>query len=138
MMNETGAPGDTRPARPPNYIARAIVLSLLLVPLGLLIAASKFVETLSILYGPPYRSEIPAWMSALMSILAGAAGLMGIFMPLAALIKSLQVNSKFASGDYAGAESASKRSLYYSRQSIIFMVALSLIIFTDLFRYFTS
>lgn len=138
MVSQTGAPEDFRPPRPPNYMVRATVLSLLLVPLGLLIAASKFVETLSILYGPPYRSEIPAWMSALMSILAGVAALMGIFMPLAALIKSLQVGSRFSAGDYLGAESASKRSLYYSRQSIIFLIALSLIIFTDIFRYFTG
>lgn len=138
MMNQAGAPQDSRPARPPGYMVRAVILALILVPLGLLIAASKFMEALSALYGPPYRSEIPAWMSALMAILAGAAGLMGILMPLAALFKSFQVGSRYSAGDYLGAESASKRSLYYSRQSIIFLIALSIIIFTDIFRYFAG
>lgn len=138
MLNQPGAPDDAKMSRPPNYLTRALLLSLLLVPLGLLIAASKLAETLNILLGPPYRSEIPAWMSALMTILAGVAALMGIFMPIAALVKSMQVNSRFGAGDYLGAESASKRSLYYSRQSIIFLIALSLIIFTDIFRYFSG
>jgi hypothetical protein len=138
MMNQPGVPGEAKITRPPNYLVRAIILSLLLVPMGLLIAASKFVETLSILYGPPYRSEIPAWMSALMAVLAGLAGFMGIFMPLAALFKSLQVNSRFNAGDYLGAENASKRSAYYSKQSIIFLIALSFIIFADIFRYLSA
>lgn len=138
MVTQTGAQGGSSVERPPNYLVRAIILSLLLVPLGLLIAASKFLETLAALNGPSYRSEIPAWMTALMSLLAGVAALMGVFMPLAALTKSLQVNSKFGAGDYAGAESASKRSLYYSRQSIIFLVVLFVIMFTDVFRYMTA
>lgn len=142
MMHQSEASAaratESRPEHPPNYLVRAIILTLVLVPLGLLIAASKLFETISILSGPPFRSEIPAWMSALMSLLAGVAGLMGIFMPLAALIKSLQVNSRFDAGNYAGAESASRRSAYYSRQSIIFLIALSFIIFTDIFRYVTA
>lgn len=138
MVTQSGATRDASVSRPPNYLVRALILALLLVPLGLLIAVSKFLETLNILYGPPYRSEIPAWMSALMTILAGAAAVMGIFMPIAALVKSLQVNSRFAAGDYAGAESVSKRSLYYSRQSIIFLVVLFVIMFTDIFRYVTA
>jgi hypothetical protein len=138
MVTQSGARGGASVERPPNYMVRAIILSLLLVPLGLLITASKFFETFTVLFGPSYRSEIPSWMTALMSALAGVAALMGIFMPLAALIKSIQVNSKFSAGDYAGADSASKRSLYYSRQSIIFLVVLAVIMFTDIFRYATA
>jgi hypothetical protein len=134
-MNQSQSPGGAQPARPPNYLGRAILLTLLLVPLGLLIAASKLVETINILFGTPFRSETPAWMSALMAILAGVAALLGIFTPTLALIKSLQVNSKFNAGDYLGAESASKRAAYYSKQSIIFLVVLAILIFTDIFRY---
>jgi hypothetical protein len=126
------------PTRPPNHLAGAFVLSLLLVPIGLLIAASKLVETINILFGPPYRSETPAWMNALMSIMAGVVALMGIYMAVAALIKSLQVNSRFLAGDYSGAKSASERSASYSKQSIIFLIALSFILFTDIFRYLAS
>lgn len=122
-------------SQPPNYLGRAIVLALLVVPLGLLIFASKLLETLSLLTGPAYRSEIPSWVGALMAGLAALVGLMGICMPIAALVKSLQVNSRFARGNYPGAESSSKRALYYSRQSIIFLIALAVIIFTDLFRF---
>ena len=138
MVTQSGAQSAPSVERPPNYLVRAIIMSLLLVPLGLLIAASKLFETVTVLFGPPYRSEIPSWMTALMSLLAGVAALMGIFMPLAALIKSFQVNSKFGAGDYAGADTASKRSLYYSRQSIIFLVVLVIIMFTDVFRYVTA
>lgn len=141
MANQPGIAGSTGGAtltRPPSYLVRSVVLTLLLVPLGLLIAASKLFDTVTILNGPPYRSEIPRGFGAFMAALAGLAGLMGIFMPLAALIKSQQVNSKFGAGDYLGAESASKRAAYYSKQSIIFLIALSLIIFTDIFRYLTS
>jgi hypothetical protein len=134
-LNQPAATGYATPARPPNYLARAIVLTLLLVPLGLLIAGSKLVETLNILFGPPFRSEIPAWMSALMATLAGVAALLGIFTPVAALIKSLQVNGRFNAGDYTGAESASRRAASYSKQSIIFLFVLAILIFTDIFRY---
>jgi hypothetical protein len=134
-MNQSQSAGGALPSRPPNYLARAVVLSLLLVPLGLLLALSKLVETLNILSGPPFRSETPAWMSALMAALAGLAAAMGIFMPLAALFKSLQVNSKYDAGDYLGAESASKRAAYYSKQSIIFLFILAVLFFTDIFRY---
>lgn len=135
MVTQSEATVGTSPERPPNYMVRAIILSLLVVPLGLLIAASKFFDIITVLIGPRFISEIPLWMTILMSLLAGVAALMGIFMPLAALIKSFQVNSKFDAGDYAGADKASNRSLYYSRQSIIFLVVLCIIMFTDLFRY---
>jgi uncharacterized membrane protein YphA (DoxX/SURF4 family) len=114
---------------------RSIVFTVLLVPLGSLLALSKLVETVNILSGPPFRSEIPAWMSALMSALAGLAAVLGIFTPFAALYKSLQVNSKYNAGDYLGAENASKRAAYYSKQNIIFLFILAVLIFTDLFRY---
>ena len=125
-------------ARPPSYLARTLTLALLLVPLGLLIAASKFFETFKALYGPPYRSEIPAGMRALMAALAGTAGLMGIFLPFAGLFKSLQVGSRFEAGDYAVAESSSRRAANYSKQGIIFLIALLLILFADIFRYLTD
>jgi hypothetical protein len=138
MMNQAQAQGRAYVTQPPNYLVRATVLSLLLVPLGLLIAASKLVETLGILFGPPYRSEIPAWMSALMAMMAGFAAILGIVTPVAALVKALQVNSRFAAGDYPGAEKASKRAAHYSRQSIIFLFILMVLIFTDIFRYLAS
>jgi uncharacterized membrane protein len=138
MMNQAEAQGRVNVAQPPNYLVRATVLSLVLVPLGLLIAASKLVETLGILSGPPYRSEISAWMSALMAMMAGFAALLGIFTPVAAFVKALQVNSKFNAGDYVGAEKASKRAAYYSKQSIIFLFILLVLIFTDIFRYLTT
>ena len=138
MVTHREAQGLSSVERPPSYMVRAIILSLLLVPMGLLLAASKFFDVIRVLIGPRFISEIPLWMTILMSLLAGVAALMGIFMPLAALIKSIQVNSKFAAGDYAGADTASKRSLYYSRQSIIFLVVLAVIMLTDVFRYATA
>ena len=121
--------------RPPSYLLRAVVWTLVLVPLGLLIGVSKLYDALNILFGPPFRSEVPAWMSALMAALAGVAGLLGIFTPVAALVKALQVNSRFDAGDYLGAESASKRAHYYSRQNIIFLFILIILMLTDVFRY---
>jgi hypothetical protein len=140
QQSEGGATpaGGEFASRPPNYLARAVILTLLLVPLGLLIGASKFVEALNILFGPAYRSEVPGWMTALMAMLAGIAGFMGIIMPIVALAKSLQVNGRFDGGDRLGAESASKRAAYYSKQSIIFLIALLLILFADVFRYLTA
>ena len=137
-QSEAAPPSAVAVERPPNYLVRAVILTLLLVPLGLLIGVSKFAEAFNILFGPPFRSEIPGWFSAGMAALAGIAGFMGIFIPVAALAKSLQVNSRFDSGDYLGAESASKRSANYSKQSIIFLFALALILFTDVFRYLTA
>ena len=71
----------------------------------------------------------------LMAGMAGVAGLLGIVSPISALIKSLQVNSRFSAGDYPGAEKASARAAYYSKQSIIFLIVLAILIFTEIFRY---
>ncbi|MBD0370874.1 MAG: CD225/dispanin family protein [Pyrinomonadaceae bacterium] len=140
MVNQhevAGGLAGALPARPPSYLARSLILALLVIPLGLLIAASKLVETINILYHP-HISETPVWMGALMAIMAGVAGLLGLFAPIASLTKSLQVTSRFNAGNYAGAESASKRAANYSKQSIIFLIALSLIILTDLFSFLAS
>jgi hypothetical protein len=99
---------------------------------------SKFADALTALFGPPFRSETPIWMRALMATLAGVAGFMGIIMPIMALAKAMQVNGRFDRGDLLGAESASRRALYYSKQCIIFLIALLLILFADVFRYLTA
>lgn len=124
-----------RSERPPNHLVRAIILFLLVVPIALILAASKVVDTWSILAAPSFRSEIPRGWVALMEILRGLVAVMAVFTPIAALVKSLQVNRRFEAGDFSGAERASKSSAYYSKQSIIFLILIILIIATDLLRF---
>jgi hypothetical protein len=133
-----GQPIDTRPERPPNYLVRAIILALLLMPLGLLLGLSSLYGTFHILTGPPFRSEVPAWWRALMEFLRAVVGLMGFFMALVGLVKAIKVNSEYASGNYAGAEAASKSAAHYSRQNIIFLVIIFVIMATDLLQYFAA
>jgi hypothetical protein len=133
-----GQPVDTRPERPPNYLVRAIILALLLMPLGLLIGLSSLYGTWHILTGPPVISEIPVSMRALMEFLRAVVGLMGFFMPIAAIVKAIKVNSEYAAGNYAGAEAASKSAAHYCRQNIIFLVIIIIIMATDLLQYSAS
>ena len=134
----TGQPVDTRPERPPNYLVRAIILALLLMPLGLLLGLSSLYGTFHILTGPPFRSEAPAWWRALMEFLRAVVGLMGFFMALVGLVKAFRVNSEYAAGNYGGAEAASKSAAHYSRQNIIFLVIIILLMALDVLRYSTS
>jgi hypothetical protein len=129
---------DARPERPPNHLMRAIILLLLLVPLCLLMGASSFYTAWSILTGPPFRSESPIWMRALMELLKAVVAVMGFFMPIAALVQALKVNSEYDAGNYGGAEAASKSAAGYSRQSLIFLVLILIIMAADLLRYYAS
>lgn len=133
-----GQPVDTRPERPPNYLVRAIILALLLMPLGLLLGLSSLYGTWHILTGPPVISESPAWWRALMEFLRAVVGLMGFFMPIAALVKAIKVNSEYDAGNYAGAEAASKSATHYCRQNIIFLVIILMLMAIDLLRYSAS
>lgn len=127
-----------RPERPPNYIVRSVVLAVLLVPLALLLGASKLVEVVRILFGPPVISEVPAWWDALMEMIKVLVALMGVVMPIIALFKSARVNILYNRGDYLGAESASKKAAYYGRQNIIILIVLIIVIATDVFTYLAS
>jgi hypothetical protein len=127
---------ETRPERPSNHLARAIILLLLLMPLCLLIGGSSFVAAWSILTGPPVRSESPAWLRALMESFKVVVALIGFFMPVAALVQAVKVNSEFDAGNYVGAAAASKSAAAYCRQSLILLVLIVLIMATDLLRYF--
>jgi Interferon-induced transmembrane protein len=133
-----GQPVDTRPERPPNYLIRAIILALLLMPLGLLLGLSSLYETFRILTGPPVISEVPAWWRAFMEFLRAVVGLMGFFMPIVGLVKAIKVNSEYNAGNYAGAEAASKSAAHYGRQNIIFLVLILVIMGIDLLRYFSA
>jgi hypothetical protein len=129
---------DARPERPPNHLARAIVLLVLLVPLCLLVGASSFYTAWSALTGPPFRSEVPAWWRAVMELLKTFVALVGFFMPITALAQALKVNREFDAGNYGGAATASKAAATYCRQSIIFLVLILIIMGTDLLRYAAS
>jgi hypothetical protein len=133
-----GQPVDTRPERPPNYLVGAIILALLLMPLGLLIGLSSLYGTWHILTGPPVISESPAWWRALMEFLRAVVGLMGFLMAIAGLVKAIKVNSEYNAGNYGGAEAASKSAAHYCRQNIIFLVVILVIMATDLLRYFAA
>ena len=131
-------PVDSRPERPPNYLVRAIILMLLLMPLCFLVGGSSLYATWHILTGPPVISESPAWWRALMEFLKALVGIMGFFMPVAALVQALKVNSEYTAGNYGGALAASKSAAGYCRQSIIFLVLILFIMATDLLRYFAA
>ena len=133
-----GQPVDTRPERPPNYLVGAIILALLLMPLGLLIGLSSLYGTWYILTGPPVISESPAWWRALMEFLRAVVGLMGFLMAIAGLVKAIKVNAEYNAGNYGGAEAASKSAAHYCRQNIIFLVVILVIMATDLLRYFAA
>jgi hypothetical protein len=133
-----GQPVDTRPERPPNYLVRAIVLALFLIPLGLLIGLSSLYGTWRILTGPPAMSETPAMWRAFMEFLRAVVGLMGFFMALAAIAKAVKVNSEYTAGNYAGAEAASKAAAHYCRQNIIFLVIIIVMMALDVLRYSAS
>lgn len=135
MDTPPGQPIDTRPERPPNHIVRAIILAVLLMPLGLLLGLSSLYGTWHILTGPPVISETPAWMRALMEFLRAVVGLMAFFMPIVAIAKAIKVNSEYAAGNYAGAEAASKSAAHYCRQNIIYLVIIILIMGVDVLRY---
>ncbi|MBV9958370.1 MAG: CD225/dispanin family protein [Acidobacteria bacterium] len=129
-------PGMARePERPPNYLVRAIILLVLLAPLCLLLGLSSAYAALVALTGPPVMSETPAWMRALMDLLRAVVGLIGFFMPIAALVQALKVNGEYNAGNYAGAEKASKTAGAYCRQSIIILVIVIFIMGVDLLRY---
>lgn len=130
-----GEAGETRPVRPPDYRVRAIVLLVLLVPLCLLIGGSSLYEAWSLMTGPPFRSEVPAWWSALMQLLRVFVTLIAFFMPVAALGQSVKVNREFDAGNYGGAETASKAAARYCRQSVIFLVLILIMMAADLLRY---
>src|SRR3982751_90493 len=98
----SGQPVDARPERPPNYLVRAIILMLLLMPLCLLLGSSSLYGTWRILTGPAVRSEVPYGFRALMEFLKAIVGIMGFFMPVAALVKAIKVNADYDAGDYAG------------------------------------
>jgi hypothetical protein len=134
----SGQPVDTRPERPPNYLLRAIILMLILMPLCLLLGVGSLYDTWRILTGPAVRSEIPSWFRALMEFLKAFVGIVGFFMPLAALVQSFKVNSEYEAGNYIGADKASKAAQGYCRQSIILLVLVIVIMATDVLRYLSA
>jgi hypothetical protein len=129
---------DTRPERPPNYQGRAIVLLVVLAPLCLLLGGSSCYEAWSILTGPPFRSEVPAWWRAVMELLKAFVALIAFFMPVAALLRALKVNKEYDAGNYGEATEASKQAAKYCRQSVIFLVLILIIMGADLLRYAAS
>ena len=134
----SGQPVDTRPERPPNYLLRAIILMLILMPLCLLLGIGSLYDAWRALAGPAVRSEIPSWFRALMEFLKAFVGIVGFFMPIVALVKALKVNSEYAAGNYVGADAASKGAQAYCRQSMIFLVLVIIIMATDVLRYLSA
>lgn len=133
----SGQPADMHLERPPNHLVRSIIL-LLLVPLCLLVGGSSSYEAWSILTGPPFRSEVPAWWRAVMELIKAFVALIAFFMPIAALIQALKVNTEFDAGNYGGATAASQAAAKYCRQSLIFLVLIIIIMAADLLRYAAS
>jgi hypothetical protein len=134
----SGQPVNARPERPPNYLLRAIILTLILIPLCLLLGIGSLYDGWMFLTGPPIRSEIPSWLRAVMEFLKAFVGIVGFFMPLVALVKALKVNSEYAAGNYVGADAASKGAQAYCRQSLIFLVLVIIIMATDVLRYLSA
>lgn len=70
-----------------------------------------------------------------MQLLRVVVALIGFFIPIIAVINALKVNREFDAGNYVGAEKASRMAKSYSRQSIIFLVLMLLIMVLDLVIY---
>jgi hypothetical protein len=138
MNTPFGQPVGERPERPPNYLVRAIILLVVLLPLCLLLGGSSLFAAWSILTGPTVISEIPVWMRALMQLLRVVVASISFFMPIMALVQALKVNREFDAGNYGGAAAASRLAGKYCRQSLIFVVLIILIMAVDLLNYFTS
>jgi hypothetical protein len=128
-------PMAREPERPPNYLVRAIILLLLLAPLCLLLGLSSAYAAWNALTGPPVISETPAWMRALMDLLRALVGLIGFFLPIAALLQALKVNGEYDAANYSGAARASKSAAAYCRQSLILLFVVILIMAVDFLRY---
>lgn len=73
-----------------------------------------------------------------MELIKAFVALIAFFMPIAALIQALKVNTEFDAGNYGGAAAASQAAAKYCRQSIIFLVLILIIMATDLLRYSAS
>ena len=127
-----------RPERPHDYLARSIVLLVILGPLCLFVGGSWLYTGLTLLTGPTGRSEVPAGMRALMEFLKAFVAVVGLIMPIMAVVKAAKVNSEFDTGNYAGADADSKAAAKYSKQSILFLVLIIIIMATELLRYFGS
>jgi hypothetical protein len=133
-----GQSQETRPERPPNRIVGAIILLLVLSPLCLLLGVSSLYSTWTILTGPPVISETPAWMRAFFELLRVVMGLCGFFIPISAVVQALKVNREFDAGNYGGAANASKLAAKRTKEGLIFLALVILIMTIDLLRYFTS
>jgi hypothetical protein len=129
---------ETRPERPPNYLIRAIVLLLVLSPLCLLLGVSSLYTTWIILTGPAVISETPAWMRAFFELLRVVMGMCGFFIPIFAVFQALKVNREFDAGNYGGAAQASKLAGRRTKEGLILLVLVILVMAIDLLRYFTS
>ena len=131
-------PVDARPERPPNYLTRSIIVLVLLVPLCLLIGGSSVYTTWSVLTGPPVRSESPVWYMVFFELIRVVAALIGIFLPITALVQAVKVNTEYDAGNYGGAAAASKAAARHSRESIMILVIMLLLMGADLLRYSAS
>ncbi|HKC65000.1 MAG TPA: CD225/dispanin family protein [Pyrinomonadaceae bacterium] len=138
MQQPAGTPPVQPVLRPPDYLARSIILLVILGPLCLFVGGSWLYTGLSLLTGPTGRSEVPAGMRALMEFLKAFVAVAGLIMPIIAVVKAAKVNSEFNAGNYAGADAASKSAATYSKQSILFLVLILIIMATELLRYFGS
>jgi hypothetical protein len=126
------------PERPPDYLARSIILLVILGPLCLFVGGSWLYTGLSLLTGPTGRSEVPAGMRAVMEFLKTFVAAVGLIMPIMAVVKAAKVNSEFDAGNYAGADADSKAAAKYSKQSILLLLLIFIIMATELLRYFGS
>ena len=77
-------------------------------------------------------------MRAFFELLRVVVGLIGFFIPIAALVQSLKVNKEFDVGNFGGAETASNSAARRCRESLILLVLILIIMGLDLLRYFSA
>ena len=63
--------------------------------------------------------------------------LTGIFLPITAVVQAAKVNSEYDAGNYAGAEAASKAAAKHTRESMIILVIIIVLMAADLLNYST-
>ena len=124
--------------QPPTYLTRAIVLAVLLVPLGLLFGLSSLYTAYLAFFGPPAISEIPGGFRALMQIVRAFVGLFGVFVSLAAVVQASKVSRLAASGDFNGATTASKNAAGLTKQGLLNLVAILLLMGIDMLDYLSA
>jgi hypothetical protein len=125
-------------AQPPTYFTRAIVLAVVLVPLGLLFGLSSLYTAYLAFFGPPVMSEVPGAFRGFMQLVRALVGLFGVFVSLAAVVQASKVSRLAASGDFNGATTASKNASGLTKQALLNLAAILLLMGLDMLDYLSA